>query len=74
VDRNGCPDASAAYYVLGEWADWQGQHDGTVPAESPEAERLYDAAVAVLCRWAGISDMAGFRRYLSHAQGGPAHV
>jgi hypothetical protein len=61
------------HYVASEWAVWESADEG--PAACPEASGLYDAAIAVVCRWYGITNAAGFRRYLSRfaAEGRAGH-
>jgi hypothetical protein len=56
--RGGC------HGLLTEWRD--PHHEADVPADCAEAVQLYDAAVAVLCRWYGIRHVASFRRYLAN--------
>ncbi len=52
------------HYVASEWAEWESA--AHVPADCPEAQGLYDAAVKIVCRWYGIAKVAGFRRYLAN--------
>jgi hypothetical protein len=48
--------------VAMEFADWKRAEE--LPADSPKAQALYDAALACACEWYGIADYFGFRRYL----------
>ena len=67
VMPDGFADHAAAFTAMTEWCDWQ--CGDSVSGDCPEAKELYDAALRLICRWAGIHDLAGFRRYLQTRKG-----
>jgi hypothetical protein len=52
-----------AHYVASEWRN--SNEEKSAPADCAEASAFYNAAIAIVCRWYGITDEPGFRRYLS---------
>jgi hypothetical protein len=56
-DYNGNDDK-----IVSEWTDTP---QASAAGQTAEAQALYDAALGGVCKWLGISDRAGFRRYLA---------